>query len=142
MNNKLKIDDISKLKITKIKSWAIYFTYDNQRYLLHENDEDTVSLYKRVPININIGLYKLERITYKYGRLENYRYIKMKDKKTYPYIYSHIDIENFIIQLTKDGFVYGAMDKKTIEVISRNVIRVRKIKELEKEILKLKNEME
>ena len=38
-NNKLIISDLSKLKITKIKSWAIYFTYNNKHYMLKDMGE-------------------------------------------------------------------------------------------------------
>lgn len=30
-----KIEDLSLLKITKIKPWAILFDYDNKHYFLH-----------------------------------------------------------------------------------------------------------
>lgn len=54
MMGKLIITDLSKLKITKVKNWAIYFNYDNEKYLLHGSCCDyeySSNLYKRIPIN-------------------------------------------------------------------------------------------
>ena len=38
-NNILNITDLNKLTITKVKPYAVYFTYDNEKYMLHENSE-------------------------------------------------------------------------------------------------------
>lgn len=35
-----KIEDLSLLKITKIKPWAILFDYDNKHYFLHGKNEE------------------------------------------------------------------------------------------------------
>ena len=47
----LEITDLSKLRITKVKYYAVYFVYDNRHYLIHtSNDSDSdgvMSLYER-----------------------------------------------------------------------------------------------
>ena len=63
MSDKIHITDLNKLRLYKIKPWAIYFEYDGQKYLIHEGDDDyeyAVTLYKK---NINEhGYYELEEI--------------------------------------------------------------------------------
>ena len=66
-NNKLIISDLSKLKITKIKSWAIYFTYNNKHYML----KDIVEQFEKGRIknldgiNLNNDVYVNNNITWK-----------------------------------------------------------------------------
>lgn len=35
----INIQDVSLLKITKVKNWSILFDYDDKHYLLHGVDE-------------------------------------------------------------------------------------------------------
>ena len=38
---KIKIKDLTKLKITKVTSWKVYFDYEEQHYMLiDDSDED------------------------------------------------------------------------------------------------------
>ena len=47
----LEIKDLSKLKITKFKQWALHFNYDDKKYLLHNSESDCThrtSLWEKV----------------------------------------------------------------------------------------------
>lgn len=138
----LQIDDLNKLKITKVKRWAIYFTYDNERYLLHGTSdcgESGVTLYKR---NWNGTKFKLERIASDWGD-ENveYEYIKSIPRNTNTLVYAHIDKEYFVKKLSLDGFVYGIFDKE-VENIKLNNENIREqIRKLENEIRQLRREI-
>jgi hypothetical protein len=105
---KLKIDDIRKLKITKIKNWAIYFTYNNDRYILHESSKDYetyTTLYKKVPLNES-GKFELKWICNDVGRRIPYihykceRRIKVYESRTH----RQIDLDKFLWDMTWDGF--------------------------------------
>lgn len=104
MMEKLIITDLSKLKITKIKDWAIHFTYDNEKYLLHGSCCDyeySSNLYKRIPIN---NKYELVYIA---GECTCDDYIKGEFIKEYykrTLVYNQIDKEYFVNQLVKWEF--------------------------------------
>lgn len=105
---KLKIDDINKLKITKVKTWAIYFTYDNDRYILHESSEDYetfTTLYKKEPLN-DSGKFKLKWICNDMGRCIPYlthkcnKRIEHYESRTY----NQINLRKFLWDMTWEGF--------------------------------------
>lgn len=132
---KLKIDDISKLKITKVKVWAIYFTYDNERYLLHESSEDYetyTTLYKKEPINES-GKFKLKWICNDIGRCIphiNYKYSRT---------YNQIDLNRFLWDMTWEGF-FDTCYSETIEKRKQQINDVRQaIRVLENQVSELRN---
>ena len=101
----IEMNDLSLLEITKVKSWAIYFDYDNKHYLLHGKVDDYESiqeLYERqLDKNGNYGLIFIKN---RYGR--DYLvsdYIKSMNQKTI--VYNQIDKEYFREQLARSGFV-------------------------------------
>ena len=122
MNNKLEITDLSKLKITKIKEayyiYAIFFTYDSDKYLLHHSDaeyESSTTLYKRVPLN-NCGKYDLEIIR-NIGDVALSSFLRINNKIDNKYIkyslsncYCQIDKKFFAKRLTYHGLVSGIYD--------------------------------
>lgn len=99
---KLIITDLSKLKITKVKNWAIYFNYDNEKYLLHgcrDGGEYGYTLFKRVQLNKNE--YALE---YMNGCISFDDFVRgrfLKEYNKYPLIYSHIDKKYFVNKLVE-----------------------------------------
>ena len=109
----IEIKDLSKLKITKVKTWAIYFDYDGEKYLLHGSSGDdyeyNIILYKRVPLN-NKGKYNLKYICGQPTSNDGveYRYIKYFGKQI---CYKHIDKEYFVKKLTYNGYCYGMYDE-------------------------------
>lgn len=112
MVNIIDIQDLSLLKVTRVKDWAICFDYDDRHYLLHGASEmgegSWQDLYER-ELNEN-GRYKLTFITHSnYGSeyVAN-DYIKRQNGKTI--VYSLIDKEYFAYKLTKRGFATGIFE--------------------------------
>jgi len=106
----LEIKDIKLLKITKVKTWAIYFTYDNESYLLHESTldyESTLTLYKR---NLTEhGRYDLEVIKSSGSNsFSAYYYLDIRSEKP---VYSQIDLELFCKKMTRDEFFCGIYEE-------------------------------
>ena len=101
----IEMNDLSSLKITKVKPWAIYFDYDNRHYLLHgkaDGYESIQELYER-QLDKN-GNYDLIFIKSRYGK--DYLasgYIKSVSRMTI--VYNQIDKEYFRDQLIRSGFV-------------------------------------
>lgn len=91
----LKINDLSKLKITSIKN-VIHFKYDNEFYFIHENSDytRTIAIYK------GRTKYKTECIKSKYGSIINL--IKYKNNKK---VLSAIDKVNFVEKLYSAGLI-------------------------------------
>ena len=136
--NILNISNLDKLKITKIKSWAIYFTYDNNKYLLHLGDADEydtiTTLYLRTPIN-NTGQYKLEPIVWHYG--DFIPSIKYKTKKKYDGTLSQIDKQDFVWILTWNNII----ESKYSDEITKRKHDIKKIENIKKKLNKLEYEL-
>lgn len=142
--DKLNITDLDKLKITKVKPWVVYFTYDGQRYFLHDDsDEDRCTgLYKKNGKNI-------ERISGVITLSKPYDFIRIK-KKIKPskiLVYNQIDKEYFVKKLTRQGIVDSLFQKDIDELnekISFNKEEIRQLKididKKESEIRKLEYE--
>lgn len=134
----MKIDDTTKLRITKIKNWAIYFTYDNEKYLLHESSEDyetATTLYKREVVNEH-GKFKLIPLKSGYGgQIPNIKYKtnnRIKNYNSRPF--SQIDMNNFVWDMTWKGYFSSCYD---IEIEKTK----QKIKDIETTIETLKDMM-
>jgi hypothetical protein len=144
---KLEIKDLSLLKIDKIKDWAIYFTYDNEKYLLHgssDGGDSSMTLYLRVPIGSD-GKYKLEPIHSKWASsdyVSNYIKVnKIGNGKSKTIHYSEIDKEFFIKQLTNEGFVSGILDKKVDAIKIKNKSRQEELRKLREQMWKLERQI-
>lgn len=144
---KLEIKDISLLKIDKVKDWAVYFTYDNNKYLLHGSSDGgdySMTLYLRVPIGSD-GKYKLEAITGKYTSSDYVSdYIKVNkvgNGKSRTIHYCDIDKEFFVKQLTVNGFASGVLDEKIDVIKLKNKTRQEEIKKLREQIWKLEKQI-
>lgn len=138
----LDIQDLSKLKITKVKNWAIYFTYDDEKYLLHGSCSDYeygLHLYKRIPIN-ECGKYKLDFID---GALATSDYIKNKYIKFFGkcLCYKKIDKEYFVNKLTWDGFCTSCFDKEINERKEAIQDHYKAIKQLEEQIQNIRRDI-
>ena len=134
----LNIKDIHLLHITKVKPWAIYFNYDNKKYLLHGSTQDyesSIHLYERI---WNGKHYELEYISGYLSCSDNVEndFISYKCKgKTY----SQIDKARFVCLLEYKELCKGCyamivgQHKYHIEVNNE------KIKQLQREIEMLRN---
>ena len=99
-----KIEDLSLLKITRIKPWAILFDYDNKHYFLHGKNEEYdeyQELYER-SLDKN-GNYTLKFIKGRLGA-ENIKSVYIKNLYGKSMVYSQIDKEFFVKQLVRYGF--------------------------------------
>ena len=108
--NKITIEDLSLLKITKVKPWAICFDYDSSHYLLYgntDNPETQQDLFERI-LNKH-GKYTLKYICSKIGEKSDVwdDYIKCQNGTTI--VYSQVDKEYFANKLIMRGFAKGSI---------------------------------
>ena len=149
--NKVNITDLDKLKITKVKTWVVYFTYDEQRYFLHDDsDEDRcIGLYKKNDKNIEeIGgaitlSYPCDFIRVK----KNIKPPKKWNSTACNIVYNQIDKEYFVKKLTRQGIIDSLFQKDIDELnekiaFNKSIITglQRKIDEREREIREMENE--
>lgn len=149
MSDKLQIVDIKKLKITKVKSWAIYFDYDGEKYLFHESTDDyetSHTLYRRMDMN-GKGKYKLEYM--KCGGITNcglkYAYLDRNRPKNGAYNTTKLK-EYFCKKMTYNDFFCGLYVEEidrikwSIKVMNNAIAKHEKeIQEYRDEINKLRN---
>lgn len=135
MSEKLKIIDHSKLKITKLNDWAIYFDYGSDKYLLHESVDgydSSVTLYKRVPSN-DFGKYELEWM--KSDDCVDIPTIEYKKKHKYwKGTHSQINIDKFIYDMTYNGYFSSQYDDEIKEKKNPIYQKKKEIERLQKEI--------
>lgn len=127
MNNRLNITDLDKLTITKVKPFVLYFTYDNERYMLHENSDGGyygyMDIAKRI-LNEHGSVIKIEYLdtVNGYRNLESIdqviRPIQLKQSTSILKLgiklgnYKLIDKEYFIRQLTKYGYIHSLFEEE------------------------------
>ncbi len=101
----INIQDLSLLKITKVKTRSIYFDYDRKHYLLHGTYDDYESVHTLYEININKkGFWTLDFIKSDYARTSVLNeYIKPLSWKTI--VYNQINKEYFVEKLAVHGFI-------------------------------------
>ena len=138
----LDIQDLSKLKFTKIKDWAINFKYDDKYYLLHGNCSDyeySVTLYEK----INGNNRKLEVIKSILTSSDNvkHRYIKPLNErlKSDQITYSQVDKEYFVEKLAWNGFCNSCFDEDIKEKKEGVRCYYEAIKDLEQQIQNIRN---
>lgn len=115
--NTLAITDLDKLQITKIRPFALYFTYDGERYMLHRDESDYygyIALYKRI-LNKHGSVIKVQWITAGHYGLDYIdEIIKPIQLKSSPSTiklgiklgcYKLIDKEYFVKKLVEYGFI-------------------------------------
>lgn len=135
--NKIKIEDLTKIRITKVKPWKIVFSYDNTVYmLLDDSDEERhLSLLKQIERDGK------KTFSYINGRITIYTPMdfvkdisKRKFKNIDTFTYSNLDREHFVKKLVELGFSSGLYEaeylRKEAEI---NKLRL-KIKDIEKQI--------
>lgn len=116
VTNIIDIQDLSLLRITRVRDWSICFDYNDKHYLLHGTSEigegSWQELYER-ELDKN-GKYQLNFISNKYG--DDYvahDYIKRQSGKTI--VYSLIDKDFFAYKLTKRGFATGIFEDEVLK---------------------------
>lgn len=141
---KLNIQDLSKLKITTVKSWAVNFTYDGEQYFLHEDsgEDRCMGIYHKLNgrkserIGGVITLSNpMDYIRYIYGSNNSRRCFKQHNNTNkFNIVYNRIDKEFFVKNLTLDGLIDSCYKDECIEICE-------KIRIMEAEIDKLRNEI-
>lgn len=139
---KIKIKDLTKLKITKITSWKVYFDYEEQHYMLiDDSDEDAhLSLYKR---DIDNGKVNLTWMNGKVTTLRIRSIIKdISKRRPTSTVYANIDREHFVKKLLELEFSSGIFE----DVYNRNKEQInvlrKQIAQLNKRVYELQNEWE
>ena len=138
MAEKINITDISKLRITKVKPWKIYFKYNEDEYMLIEDtDEDAhISLYKRY--KLNSGNHRVECINGAITCMSISTFIKDISKKRAKHIvYANIDRNNFVIKLLELGFSTGYLEERQSRYNEKQYEIDTKIEELQSKITQL-----
>lgn len=107
-NNRLVISDLDKLKITKVKYYAIYFSYGDRYYILKEGSDSYYSdfeLYERV---IDKNGY-IKEVNYLCSGSIEYveECIRYKGRNCFRLhgANKHIDKEYFVEQLYNNGYI-------------------------------------
>lgn len=134
MSNILNITDLKKLRITKIKgSYAVYFEYDGQKYMLHDDsDEDRcIGLYVRDNDNPQKVIRIAGAITLAYP-IDFIRDIS-HGKPTH-ISYAHVDREFFAKKMIQHELCEGKYKKEYENHLER-------VNCIQKEIDKLKLEI-
>ena len=125
-NNILNITDLNKLTITKVKPYAVYFTYDNEKYMLHENSElyyGYIEICKRI-LNEHGSVVRVEyldTVSADYG-LESLcqiiRPIQLKQTSSIIKLgiklgnYKLIDKDFFVRKLTNYAYIHSLYEKE------------------------------
>lgn len=125
-DNTLTITDLDKLQITKIKPFKVYFTYDNERYMLHENSDGYygyIDISKRILNEYGsvIRVEYLNTVTADYNLESIYELIRpIQLKQTISLIklgiklgnYKLIDKEFFVRKLTEYGYIHSLYENE------------------------------
>lgn len=116
------IEDLSKLKITKVKHWKVCFEYSGDKYILisdSDSDDCGLILYKKTLLDKD--KFKLEFIASKLTSEQPSELIMdiSKNKPT-SLVYSNINREFFVKKLTELGFNNGKY-KDEYQAVQDNV---------------------
>lgn len=141
MTEKINITDIDKLKITKVKTYVINFTYDNVKYFIKDDSEEDahISLYRRVPTGE--FTFKNEHINGKITCMSLSQFIKDISKKNpHTLTYSNLDKEHFVKKLVSLGFSSGLFTNEYNQFSDKLKKLEDAKKEIDKQISSLKQE--
>ena len=105
----LDIKDLSLLKITKVRDYAIFFDYDGKHYFLHGTSDGYESLQKLYERHLdNNGFCTLKCIKYDFGSEEvANEYIKSISRNSI--VCNQIDKKYFRDKLIKHKFIEGEL---------------------------------
>lgn len=138
----INITDLTLLKITRVRPWAILFDYGDKHYLIHGSYEmgegSWQELYER-ELDAN-GKYNLIHLKTVNGD-DNVKYDYIKEQRGNTIVYKNIDKEHFVCKLTRRGFATGIMENK-VKGEQKHIAKVEKqIKKYREKIWKLNNEI-
>lgn len=122
-----------KIKIYKVKPWAVYFKHGNDYYLLHyggELYEEATVLYQKI-LDKN-GQYKLKYLHFCYGN-------KIPNCVFESKVYSHINKNRFIYYLTFYGFVESRFSPSIKNVLKQKKELIVEIRYLQGKISQIED---
>lgn len=128
------------IRITKVRDWVIYFNYGQDKFFLHENDDEYgLTLYRRYPVGKN---------RYELQCLSHVNSVKCRDinfGRFRPYYrgntYSNIDTDKFLISLQYHGLITGYDNKRVSELQKTIEFKKKQIATLQELISKLNQEI-
>ncbi len=115
----------SKIKIRKAKPWAIYFDYEDKKFLLHESSdcyESSTTLYERALEN---GKYKLKTVKSYYGNIITLNYFSSKAGRTY----SQVDTKKFLRKLVYKELVQNKEVSNELQKIEQEIEKYKQIED-------------
>jgi hypothetical protein len=103
---RITIEDLTKLRITKIREGHIYFDYAEKHYLLMErsDDEDYITLYERELSNSKVRLHYINSKMDCDGTERFILDVSRKPNKSKTITYVNVDKKYFVNKLTRIGF--------------------------------------
>lgn len=123
------------IKIYKVKSWAVYFTYKGEKYLLHEvyelGEGSETTLYRKK--KINDSKYELEFLSSVYGR--HLCVPALKHGETY----KGINKNKFVLSMTYFGLCNSIYSKSVKEMKLKEKEITNKIRLCSLELEKIKS---
>lgn len=102
----LKIEDLSKLKITKIRYDKIYFKYENIRYFIVANydcGDQWYSLYRKYFTEDKCIVELTKTSGWTITNIKEFLDKETRSKRNY--VYSHIDKEYFVNKLKENNLI-------------------------------------
>ena len=112
MSHKIDIQDVSLLKVTKVREWAICFDYNEKGYMLHlygDDSSNNIALYERSVDRT--GRWELEYISSeRFEKSTIDGLVGWQPGKTI--VYKMIDKKYFALKLTELGFATGVMEQE------------------------------
>ena len=141
-NNKIHIEDISKLRITKVKPWKIYFRYDNDEYMLIDDTEEDahISLYRRY--KLPSGNHTVECINGAITCMGVSGFIREVSKgRPKHLVYANIDRNYFVMRLIELGFSTGYLEGRHKKFEARDKKLRQEVEDLQFKIAKLQGEI-
>ena len=106
MQPTLKIEDLNKLKITKIRYDKIYFKYDNVRYFIiahYDCGDQWYSLYRKQFVDGRWVVELMRTSGWTWADIDSLLDKETKSKRNY--VYSHIDKEYFVNKLKENNLI-------------------------------------
>ena len=130
------IDDLGKLKITKVKPWKVQFKYDGAEYIIidvGDDNETYLSLLRRIKVADN--RYHIEYVYGAHTCMMPMDLIRDISKRRPAHtVYSNIDREYFVIKLAELHMVNGPYADKFKEIRDKERELNSKIRELQNKI--------
>lgn len=106
LESTLKIEDLSKLKITKIRYNKLYFKYDGIRYFIIANydcGDQWYSLYRKQFVDGRLVVELMRTSGWTWADIDSLLDKETRSKRNY--VYSHIDKEHFINKLKENNLI-------------------------------------